>query len=1071
MAIYLNSTVKQFTHIVHIADIHIRLTKRHDEYQEMFEKLYKEIEKTPQSTLIAVLGDLFHVKSDLSPECVQLASNFLRTLADLRPTILVAGNHDATLNNKSRMDSLTPIVTPLKHNNLFYLNKSEIYIMGNLLLNNYCIFDDYTKYISYTNIPKSLLRDTDCHIALYHGPVQGAMTDVGYRVISKTVANESFDGHDIVLLGDIHKHQLLQEHSINYGKPVIVYAGSLIQQNHGEALEGHGYVLWDIATRDYTLVEIPNDYGYFTIEIEKGKLYTDVSKMPKKVTLRAKCNQTIPSEVKSLMAKLSDKHQLVEITYDKIDSDKDTKKNIIDTTNINLTSISTNVDYQNQLIKKFLVEKNPEIVTEDLLKQIFDINQDVNSKIEKELVPLNIRWKPKKFEFENMFSYGEGNVIDFKDMKGVIGLFANNASGKSSILSALSYCLFDKCDRAFKAVHVLNTQKMSFNCKFNFEIDGVNYFIERIGLQDKKGNVKVDVKFYILDKDNKIIDLNGEARRNTNDVIRDYIGTYEDFLLTVLSIQNSTMGNFIDMGQADRKDLIAKFMGITIYDQLDTIAKSESKEITTLLKNYSKTDYPKLLEQRIQEIMLLTKAIETEHIELDRTENKLKAENERLLNELSKVINVGNAPSNIDEMERQRNQLVKEQNVLTETNVAIKQLIDKLKQSVDEVNEKINTYDVEKLKLDVTNYNKYTSELAQLKGYIDKKTFEQSLLQKKLNELQAHKFNPKCDDCLRINNHYIVDIDKTRSELLGLETDLQQKSEQYAITQKKIESLVYVVAKQTELQQLKERKTSWDQKHNHAVTESLKNTNKLMHIERQLELLNSNINLYYKENDAIESNKEINTRITVIKSIISQLETTCKGLNKKISELTGKLTVANEQKTSYEETIKTAKVWEIRQHAYTYYLMAISRDGIPYNLIRQALPTIEKEINNILHQIVEFTIDLTTDGKSVIGHINYEGKRWPIEMGSGLEKFALSLAIRVALINISNLPRPNFMAIDEGFGCADKENLNGMSALLSHFKHTFDFVLVVSHLDAMKDMVDKQLEIKKEKGFSKIVVV
>ena len=209
----------------------------------------------------------------------------------------------------------------------------------------------------------------------------------------------------------------------------------------------------------------------------------------------------------------------------------------------------------------------------------------------------------------------------------------------------------------------------------------------------------------------------------------------------------------------------------------------------------------------------------------------------------------------------------------------------------------------------------------------------------------------------------------------------------------------------------------------------------------------------------------------MIKSIISQLETTCKGLNKKISELTGKLTVANEQKTSYEETIKTAKVWEIRQHAYTYYLMAISRDGIPYNLISQALPTIEKEINNILHQIVEFTIDLTTDGKSVIGHINYEGKRWPIEMGSGLEKFALSLAIRVALINISNLPRPNFMAIDEGFGCADKENLNGMSALLSHFKHTFDFVLVVSHLDAMKDMVDKQLEIKKEKGFSKIVVV
>jgi DNA repair exonuclease SbcCD ATPase subunit len=190
-----------------------------------------------------------------------------------------------------------------------------------------------------------------------------------------------------------------------------------------------------------------------------------------------------------------------------------------------------------------------------------------------------------------------------------------------------------------------------------------------------------------------------------------------------------------------------------------------------------------------------------------------------------------------------------------------------------------------------------------------------------------------------------------------------------------------------------------------------------------------------------------------------------------VSELTGKLAVALEQKNQYEEQIKMAKVWELQQQAYTYYLMAISRDGIPYDLISKALPTIEAEINNILHQIVDFTVNLFTDGKNVIGYINYDGRKWPIEMGSGLEKFALSLAIRVALITISNLPRPNFVAIDEGFGCADKENLAAMASLISCLKTTFDFVWVVSHLDAMKDMVDKQLEIKKERGFSKIVVV
>jgi len=365
MTKYLNTNVKKFTHIVHVADIHIRLLKRHEEYREVFEKFYKEIDKTPETTVVAILGDLFHNKTDLVPESLKLASDFLKTIADKRTTILISGNHDATLNNKTRLDSLTSVVEPLNHPHLFYLKESGLFVLGNLLFNHYSVFDDYTKYIPAANIPKKLINETDSRIALFHGPVQGATTDVGYRVVSKTVSNDSFDGHDIVLLGDIHKFQRLQEHSVNYNKPVILYAGSMIQQNHGEALEKHGYVIWDIKHHEYTHVELPNDYGFFTVEIEKGKLLTDVSSMPKKVTLRAKCKETIPSEVKSLMAKMSKKHELIEITYDKINTDEE-KKNIIDTTNINLISIASNVDYQNQLIKEFLLEKKREVMTEEL---------------------------------------------------------------------------------------------------------------------------------------------------------------------------------------------------------------------------------------------------------------------------------------------------------------------------------------------------------------------------------------------------------------------------------------------------------------------------------------------------------------------------------------------------------------------------------------------------------------------------------------------------------------------------------------------------------------------------------
>ena len=93
---------------------------------------------------------------------------------------------------------------------------------------------------------------------------------------------------------------------------------------------------------------------------------------------------------------------------------------------------------------------------------------------------------------------------------------------------------------------------------------------------------------------------------------------------------------------------------------------------------------------------------------------------------------------------------------------------------------------------------------------------------------------------------------------------------------------------------------------------------------------------------------------------------------------------------------------------------------------------------------------------------------WPLEMTSGMEKFISSLAIRVALVNVSNLPRPNFLAIDEGFGNLDSDNLNSMFMLFEYLKTEFDFILIISHLDALKDAADGLFEINITDGFSKI---
>ena len=129
-----------------------------------------------------------------------------------------------------------------------------------------------------------------------------------------------------------------------------------------------------------------------------------------------------------------------------------------------------------------------------------------------------------------MFSYGESNKVRFDKAQGIIGIFAPNASGKSSLWDALSFCIYDKTSRTNSAKNILNNQKDNFYCKFNFEIDGVDYFIERSARWTRKGtNLSVNVNFWKEDA-GVTTSLNGEQRRDTNKNIERYLGKFANKL-------------------------------------------------------------------------------------------------------------------------------------------------------------------------------------------------------------------------------------------------------------------------------------------------------------------------------------------------------------------------------------------------------------------------------------------------------------------------------------------------------------------------------------------------------------
>ena len=103
----------------------------------------------------------------------------------------------------------------------------------------------------------------------------------------------------------------------------------------------------------------------------------------------------------------------------------------------------------------------------------------------------------------------------------------------------LCFCIYDKTSRTTSSKNILNNRKDNFYCKFNFEIDGVDYFIERRPKWTRRGtNLKVDVNFW--KEDSGVIEsLNGEQRRETNKNIEKYLGKFEDFVLTTLSLQGN----------------------------------------------------------------------------------------------------------------------------------------------------------------------------------------------------------------------------------------------------------------------------------------------------------------------------------------------------------------------------------------------------------------------------------------------------------------------------------------------------------------------------------------------------
>jgi DNA repair exonuclease SbcCD nuclease subunit len=976
-----------------------------------------------------------------------MASEFFKNLEQIAPTYIILGNHDGNLKNASRQDALTPIVNALDLPNLHLLkNSGEVHLNDQFCLNVLSVFDE-DNWISPTNKEK-------INIALYHGAISGAKTELGWVMENGEHDLGIFKDFDFGFLGDIHRTNQIMDL-----KGRIRYPGSTIQQNHGET-DDKGFLIWTIEDKykwecDHFVLKNPRPFQ--TIELDKkGKIPSNTSISPG-ARLRLVSTNNLP---------LDTMRKAVEVAKHKFKPESISFLNRAVGERLAIGSLSEDLNFQNlrdpevqqELISEYLKDYE---VKPDMMSQIYELNNRYNRQVESaEDISRNVNWKLIKFEWSNLFNYGEKNSIDFRNTNGIIGIFGKNFSGKSSIIDAILFTLFNTTSKnERKNLNVVNQNKDWGEGKLTIQIDSNHYTIHRKlikhiknGKDGKTTECKTELNFSVYDPVmSKTKSLNGTTRAETDRIIRRQFGIIDDFLVSSMSSQDGALA-FINEGSTKRKEIIAKFLDLKFFDKKFKLAKEDSIASKALVRKLSGIDY----EDQIKKATVSFEEYKNKIEKLKNIEDKTDSELSNLKNDLrkisEKIFSIPNEPIDINKI---LNGI--EQNS-TETKIASAEMVNEVRilnaerKKQEKILEEIKEIDYTSLKENLKIIEKLEKQISRNSEILKAANAKKKLLE----GIPCGDSYPSCK--------FICDAHKSVSTIKETEDGLQK-------IKSSLEDLEPAATRSTldRFYRLEERKFYSENLIKDLAYSVERNKIELERLHAKAFELNLKKEEYNKNKDAIENLEKLIKEKENHEQQIESLEQKVKRTNREKINLY-KLLGSKEQeieniKKQKEEFEKT----ESEYASYDLFLRCMHPSGIAYDIIKKKLPVINEEVAKILSNIVNFEIFFETNGNKLdifIKHSKHEAR--PIEMASGAEKSMAAMAIRLALLSVSSLPTGDLFVLDEPGTALDEENMAGFIRILELIKVYFKNVLLVSHLDSLKDCVDMQIVIEKNKGFAKV---
>jgi len=645
-------------YIFHLSDLHIRngdkLISRYDEYNDVFDNTIisiadkiQKLELKINDYIIVITGDIFHNKNNIGNYGLLLYKNFIENLVKLGIVIIFHGNHDR---NQSEIAQPSLVFSSTFNiNNLTILTNTTSFIIDNVGFSYVSIDDTLDVYRNSGRIQDlpdfpMFTNDVKYKIALFHGSFQSAKLFNGDCIKDENnpYPLEWVKDFDYVILGDIHKRQVF-----NYKKKTICgYSGSLIQQNFGENIVEHGYLIWDLENKKINEINVYNKIGYINIkenELEeiliringiyeiklKDYINLNLKYFPEKLEIKtfSKINfHNLNTLLKSYNISFNIISRLDETKYIGQKEDDYIATEIYNEAHmINIVDNSFILNY----FSKYLTSDKLKILDNIILNKeqlLFDISKypdDLHSECIKRNKELSIEilkcvksddikyLKPKYFiryiEWQGLFCYENKNCLNMSDLDLKTFLIkGKNGTGKSAIYDILTLAIWGEITTLKKnnslSSGIINYKKTLAYTIVDIEIDNILYRIER-DYAVKKDLTKLNYNHrniykFINDKDLELIKKDSACEI----LVKQLFGTIDNFLSSSMITQNIDY-DILKMDYKDCIEIIDKSCNIEYINNLYNLFK-------TTINKYR--DFRRIVESKKQ---VYEKLISTNKIE------------------------------------------------------------------------------------------------------------------------------------------------------------------------------------------------------------------------------------------------------------------------------------------------------------------------------------------------------------------------------------------------------------------------------------------------------------------------